>query len=90
MYVSADAVVDEFEESAGLAGCSGMSVVDERRRTWGLKALGGIEFALAVGDRFFTGEPLDLESEELRFSKRALLVVTGDLEATCWTACGDA
>ena len=72
-------VDDEFEGSAGLAGCSGISVVEERLSTWGLEALGGIEFALAVGDRFFTGEPLGLGSEELRFSKRARLVVTGDL-----------
>ena len=79
MYVSAAVVVDEFEGSAGLAGCSGISVVEERLRTCGLEARGGIEFALAVGDRFFAGDPLDLVSAELIFSNIALFVVTGDL-----------
>ena len=89
LYVSAFVVVDVFDGSV-LVGCSGISVVEERLRTCGLEARGGIEFALAVGDRFFTGEPLGLESEELRFSNITLFVVTGDLYATCWTACGDA
>ena len=66
-----------------------ISVAEERRKTCGRDGLGGIEFALAVGDRFLVGEVRTFPSVELWLSKNALLAA-GDLYATCWVVCGDA
>ena len=66
-----------------------ISVAEERLNTCGRDGLGGIEFALAVGDRFLVGEVRTFPSVELWLSKNALLAA-GDLYATCWVVCGDA
>ena len=89
LYVSA-LLVEVFADEGFNGDFNGISVVDDRLNTCGLDGRGGIELALAVGERFFIGEVRGLLSIELRFSKTALLVVTGDLYANCCTFCGEA